>query len=152
MPDSLYCPIRKSWVAALPEEKVRQRLVQEMTHRLDYPLGTIALEVSISQLPHIDCKTPPPKRRADLIVFAKDLHPSHSLYPLLLVECKAVPITPKVIRQVVGYNQFVKAYYIAVINQTDAYTGWYHQEKNDYFFYEGLPSYSYLLESIPRSC
>lgn len=145
MAQSLYCPIRKSWVTALPEEIIRQTLIQQMTQQLDYPLGNIGVEVSLSQLPHIDPGTQPPKRRADLIVFAKNLHPNHSLYPLLLVECKAVPLTQKTVRQIVGYNHFVKAHFIAVINQTSCYLGWYSPEKKDFCFQEGLLSYEELL-------
>ena len=53
MPDSLFCPLRKIWVAALPEEKIRQALIQKMTQHLGYPLGNIALEKSLDQLPHL---------------------------------------------------------------------------------------------------
>jgi hypothetical protein len=146
MPDSLFCPLRKTWVAALPEERVRQSLIQEMTQRLKYPLGNLALEKSLDQLPHLKAQLSLPKRRADLIVFAKDIHPQHILYPLLLIECKAVPLTNKVLRQIVGYNQFVGAPFVSVVNQTHAYFGWYHSDHKDFVFKEELPSYEILLK------
>ena len=145
MADSLFCPLRKKWVSALPEEKIRQALVHDMTQRLGFPLGSIVLEKSLSQLPHLQTSTSLPKRRADLIVLAKNLHPQYPFYPLLLVECKAVPLTQKVLRQIVGYNQFVKACFIAAVNQTTAYTGWYDPEQQDYCFQEGLVSYERLI-------
>lgn len=146
MPDSLFCPLRKIWVAALPEEKIRQALIQKMTQHLGYPLGNIALEKSLDQLPHLQARTSLPKRRTDLIVFAKDLHPQYAFYPLLLVECKAVPLTNKVLRQIIGYNQFVGAPFISAVNQTQAYLGLYHPECKDFIFKEGLFSYDFLLK------
>lgn len=150
MNDSLFCPIRKIWVAALPEEKVRQTLIQQMTQQLGYPCGTLALEKNLDQLPHLQTHNSLPKRRADLIVFAKNIHPEHSLYPLLLVECKAVPITDKTLRQLIGYNQFVGAPFIAAVNQTQVSFGWYQQEKNDFVFKEGFFSYESILNLARR--
>lgn len=146
MPDSIFCPLRKTWVAALPEEKIRQALLQEMTQRLGYPFGSLALEKSLSQLPHLQARSSLPRRRADLIVFAKDLHPQHAFYPLLLVECKAIALTDKTLRQIVGYNQFVEAYFVAVVNQTQRYLGWYDPQRQDFCFQEGLLSYDFLLK------
>lgn len=151
MPDSLFCPLRKTWVAALPEEKIRQALIHEMTQRLGFPLGSLVLERNLDQLPHLQTKTSPlPRRRADLIVFAQHLHPQHILYPLLLIECKAVPLTDKVLRQIVGYNQFVEACFIAAVNQITSYLGCYDTQYQDYRFQEGLLSYDSLLEGARK--
>lgn len=147
MPNSLFCPLRKIWVSALPEEIVRHKLVLKMIQHLGYPIGNLALEKSLHQLPHLQMKPSLPQRRADLIVFAKNLHPQHSLYPLLLVECKATPLSNKVLQQMVGYNHFVGAYFIAAVNQTEAYFGYYHAEYKDYMFTKGFPSYQDLLKT-----
>lgn len=146
MPDFLFCSLRKMWVAALPEEKVRQTLIQKMTQQLGYPLGSLALEKNLNQLPHLQSHPALPKRRADLIVFAKDLHPHHPFYPLLLIECKAVALTDKVLRQIVGYNQFVGAYFIAAVNQSSTYLGCYDYFSQDFRFQEGLLSYESLIK------
>jgi Type I restriction enzyme R protein N terminus (HSDR_N) len=146
MRDSLFCPLRKVWVAALPEEKVRQALIHEMTYQLGYPMSSLALEKGLSRLPHVLPKSPLPRRRADLIVFAKDLHPQYVFYPLLLVECKSVALTNKVLRQLIGYNQFVRAYFIAAVNQTQRYLGYFHHEYQDFIFHEGLLTYQDLLK------
>lgn len=145
MNNSLFCSIRKIWVADLPEEKVRQALIQQMTQQLGYPCGILALEKNLNQLPHLKTHSSLPKRRADLIVFAKDIHPEHHLYPLLLIECKAVPMTTKTLRQLIGYNQFVGAPFIAAVNQTQASFGWYQPEKNDFIFKEGFLRYETIL-------
>lgn len=87
----IYCCIRKEWVAATPEEKVRQKLLAGMIGSLGYPASTIAVEQSLREMPHLALNPlKMPSRRADVVVFAKDIHPHHSLFPLLLVECKAV--------------------------------------------------------------
>jgi hypothetical protein len=151
MSDFLFCPLRKTWVAALPEERIRQSLIQEMISNLGYPMGNIALEKSLSQLPHIQSKTSLPKRRADLIVFAKELHPHHLLYPLLLVECKATPLNDRVLRQMIGYNQFVGACFIAAVNSHHVYLGCYQADRKDFAFREGLLAYELLLQQASKT-
>lgn len=150
---SVFCLIRKKWVSALPEEKVRQRLVREMVEELGYPIGAIALEKSLSELPHLSTVRSLPKRRADLIVFSKDLHLSHPFYPLLLVECKAVSLTPKVLRQVVGYNQFVGACFIGVVSPSTSVFGWFEPNQPELSFFDTLPRYESLLSlAKSRAC
>lgn len=148
--DSLFCPLRKTWVAALPEEKVRQAVIQEMIHHLGYPPHLLIAEKSLDQLPHLQALPSLPKRRADLLVFAKNLHPQYPFYPLLLIECKAIALTDKVLRQLIGYNQFVKAYFIAVTNYTKTFLGTYHPDCQDFLFQEGLLPYPVLLENASR--
>lgn len=150
MGDSLFCPIRKKWVAALPEEKIRQALIHNMIERLGYPQGSLALEKSLVQLPHLHASPSLPNRRTDLVVLAKNIHPTHPLYPLLLVECKAISLTDKVLRQMIGYNQFVRAFFIAAVNQSTAYIGWYDPEHQDFIFQEGLFSYDCLISKTSQ--
>jgi len=136
----------------LPEEQVRQKLVHKMVQLLGYPLECLSMEASLKSLPHIrkDCRLP--ARRADLIVFAKNIHPDHSFYPLLLVECKAVPLTKKTMRQLVGYNEYVQAYFIAAVNQTASFTGWYEESCDDYRFQDEIIPYQQLIDNIrPRT-
>lgn len=144
-PPSLFCPIRKIWVKSLPEERVRQALIQEMIRRLGFPASSMTIEKQLSKLPHLQHKTKIPNRRADLIVFAQGLHVDHPFYPLLLAECKAVPLTPAVLRQIVGYNQFVAAKFIVAANETSIYLGYYHKESNNFIFKQGLLPYDTLL-------
>ena len=136
----LFCPLRKKWVAALPEEKIRQALIKKMIDSLDYPLHCLALEKGLNQLPHLQFNSALPKRRADLIVFSRDAA------PLLLIECKATPLNNKVLRQLVGYNQFIGAHFIAAINQMKAILGHFDEKSKNYIFSEGLPSYPLLIE------
>jgi Type I restriction enzyme R protein N terminus (HSDR_N) len=145
----LYCQIRKELVAALPEELVRQKLVDYMIRDLAYPEGLIAVEKGLSQMPHLILKGQKiPKRRADIICYGKGIHPQHNLYPLLLVECKAIKLTPKVINQVSGYNHYLQAYFICIANKAEIRTGWYDRNKKEYAFIDYLPRYEQLLRSL----
>ncbi len=142
---TLTCLIRKEAVAATPEELVRQRLIANMVQKLDFPESCIAVEKSLQQLPHVKKA---PLRRIDLLCFAKGIHPDYSLYPLLLVECKAVKLTPKVLTQVCGYNYYVKAYFVAAANQEEVRWGWLDPKTREYRFSSGMPSYPALKEMI----
>ncbi len=147
--DQIYCLIRKIWVAAQPEEVVRQQLLSRMVHNLGFPAAHLVLEKGLKQLPHLELQDQVvPERRGDLICFAKNIHPSHSLYPLLLVECKSIKLTPRVVHQVAGYNHFVQAHFIAVTNGQQIKTGWYNREKAEYQFVDTLPSYQELLKAV----
>lgn len=132
----LYCQIRRTWVASLPEENVRQGVLSLLIDQLGYPLGCIALEKSLQQMPHLAGKgLKLPTRRADIVCFTKDLT------PLLLIECKAVPLTDKVINQAIGYNYFLAAPFVGVANAEHIRTGWYDPHKGAYTFVDGIPSY-----------
>ncbi len=147
-PCQLFCSVRKKWIASTPEEKVRQGLLVHMTQNLGYPSGSLALEIILSQIPHLR-HIPSyqiPNRRADLIVLVPGLHPNYPLYPLLLIECKAIAITTKVIRQVVGYNQHLQACFIGVANENERRVGWQHPVQKDYHFLAELPPYEILLK------
>jgi len=145
----LFCPIRKTWIAATPEEEVRQRLLHDLISLLGYPHGLVAVEKELKQMPHLRLNpVEPPLRRADILCFGKEIHPDYALYPLLLIECKAVKLTRKVINQVTGYNHYLKAYFIAVANQEEVQTGWYDKEKGDYTFIPRLPGYQELLKTV----
>lgn len=138
----IYCPIRENWVSDLPEERVRQRLLSLMMRELGYPKGVLVVEKALSQLPHLQNKPGPyPDRRADILCFAKG---KEGLVPALLIECKAVPLTDKVINQVLGYNFHVQARYVAVANEGEVRTGWFDHAKKAYAFVPRLPSYHEL--------
>lgn len=141
----LWDPIRNSWVASTPEERVRQRLIQEMLHVKGFPQSGLCVEKALQQLPHISSE--PPLRRADILVFAKDIHPNYALYPLLMIECKAVPLSEAAQRQVAGYNHFVQAYFVAVANEEKLRLGWQGAD-GSYSWVDYLPNYTELLSSL----
>lgn len=149
-PSDLFCPVRKVVVKALPEEIVRQRLITFLVDKLRYPLCNLAVEKNLLQMPHLALKSKQqlPDRRADIVCYAKGIHPQHDLYPLLLIECKAVPLNQNVIQQVLGYNQHLEALFVAVANESETRTGWYDPESKDYKFVPYIPMYDQLIRSL----
>lgn len=146
--DSLFCHIRKQWVAALPEEHVRQRLIQHLINDLGFPRGGIAVEMPLVQMPHLQGRgLVVPDRRADIVCFSTDNNVRGTLVPLLMVECKAVPLTSKVLQQVTGYNHFVQATFIAVANAEELRTGWVDAATGEYQFVPFIPAYTALIDS-----
>lgn len=111
--ERIYDEIRGAWVVATPEEKVRQALLQKMLYTLAYPKGLISVEVSLSRLSRVsqmDKKIPP--RRLDIVCFAKA---GDRLRPLLVIECKeSETLADKAWQQVLGYNHFIGAKFLAV--------------------------------------
>lgn len=146
MEEHLYCLIRKAWVAARPEEVVRQKMLSYMIRERGFLPQTLLLEMPLRQMPHLLGKdfSNIPNRRADIVCFSKDLHSAFPLYPLLLIECKAVKLNAKVINQVVGYNHYVRACYIIVVNQEEIRTGWRDPSSQEYTFINHLPSFEEL--------
>jgi hypothetical protein len=114
---NLYDPYRKEWVAASPEEMVRQKLLHVMTSQLHFPKELLAIEIPLGEVPHLKGLEGLPKRRADIICFAKGIHPSYPLYPLLIVECKEGHAGGDAKAQALGYNHFVDARFVAVAGE-----------------------------------
>lgn len=108
----------------LPEERVRQGLRRYMTEELGYPAELLVIEKPLNLLPHLALKEGPfPDRRVDLLAYWKN-SATQELEPLLLIECKAVPFTTQAFTQLQGYNYYVKAPFIALVNQEGARLGW----------------------------
>lgn len=92
--------VRSKWVAATPEEIVRQQWIQKMIQELGYPKEYIAVEKELTAT----------MRRADIVVY------SRACTPLLLIECKAEALTSTDFDQVIGYNATIQAPYLALVN------------------------------------
>lgn len=136
-------------MAAAPEEKVRQKLLDHMVRKLRFPANGLAVEKSLDQLPHLqNSPIELPQRRADIVYQGNDIHAEWPIYPLLLVECKAVPLTDATIRQVTGYNYYLKSYFVAIANDREIKMGWFDKDKQDYEFIPFLPPYEQLLRSL----
>jgi hypothetical protein len=111
----VYDNIRQQWVAATPEEIVRQRWVQKMVQELGFPKELLVIERELKMLPHLKQHPDPlPTRRVDVLSFGKG---SRAIFPLLLIECKVEALSQQALDQALAYNTFVQAYYIAIVNQ-----------------------------------
>lgn len=96
--------IRKKYIILMPEEWVRQHLVNYFIHQLKYPKSLIKVERGLhyNQL----------QKRSDIVVYDR------SGKPWMIVECKSpeIDLDQKTIQQVAVYNLDVKAKYVAVSN------------------------------------
>lgn len=146
---SIQCLIRKKWVAALPEEIVRQRVLFHMIEQKGFPPSLIAVEQSLQLLPHLtpEERTRVPKRRADIVCYFKK-NDSEGLSPLLIVECKSIKLSSKTLSQIAGYNHSIRSCFIAIVNHQEIRTGWYDSQKKDYNFIDFLPDYERLKSSL----
>lgn len=147
IPDSqIYCPVRREWVTALPEEIVRQSLIKDMVENKGYPLMGLVVEKPLNQFPHLSHRKGLPNRRADIVCFVKAKE--GGLLPLLLIECKAEEWTEKAISQVLGYNHYLGALYIALADSVKVRTGKYDPTTQSYTFAETLPSFHELAQTV----
>ncbi len=92
----------------LPEELVRQKLVHLLIHELKYPKSLISTEKSLNTLSIKKSSD----RRVDVLCYRKL---GESLAPYLLIECKARKPTDQALHQLIGYNAFIGAPFIALI-------------------------------------
>jgi hypothetical protein len=124
--DSIFDPIRKSWVILTPEEWVRQNFIQYLIQVKNYPATLIAIEKTIllGEL----------KKRFDIIVYKNDA-------PWILIECKEanVPITEKTLDQILQYQQIVAASYLVMTNGHTTYGAEIETGKLHYL--QSLPDY-----------
>ena len=137
---TIYDPIRHTHVKATPEELVRSRLLRYMTEALGYPKHLLVVEKQLAHLPGCEGA---PDRRLDIICYAKG-----ATSPLLLIECKAGNLKKTAIEQVLGYNHYVKAPFVAVVGETEVQMGYFDTEKGEYAFVSELPPYKTLLEAV----
>lgn len=140
----IWDPIRCIWVEATPEEGVRQKWIQRMIGELGFPKGLLAVEKDLASLPHRRLPSEnDPHRRLDLLCFTPGIT---GLRPLLLVECKAGPISMAAERQALGYNDAVGAPFVCLVNRNGAKTLW--REKGKIASVPFLPPYKKLVEKL----
>ena len=132
--------IRQRWVAATPEEIARQTWIQRMVGELKFPRALFAVEKELKTLPHLAQEKPSlPNRRIDILCFMKI---DETVKPLLLIECKEAELTQEALDQVAGYNYYVGAPYVAIVNQSAIR---FRCDKREIFT---LPSYLELIEGV----
>lgn len=102
---NIFCPFRRKYVAATPEEHVRQTFLHALVEQFGYPQSLIGVEVPIAVGAGVD-------KRCDAVVY------SRSLQPLMLIEFKApeVAITQTTLDQAAVYNTTVHAPYLILAN------------------------------------
>ena len=84
-----------------------------------------------------------PRRRIDLLCYTPG---KNGLIPLLLVECKAEKIDESASAQALGYNGFVGAPFVCLVNGSRAKTIW--MEQGRMASVDFLPPYAQLLGKL----
>ena len=94
------CPWRKKYVCLTPEEWVRQNFLHRLVDEFGYPMNLIGVEIPLQG------------KRADAIVYTKDLKPQ------MLIEFKAdtVALTQTVLDQIAVYNRQLHVPYLILHN------------------------------------
>lgn len=141
----IFDELRGCFVAATPEEHVRQRILKKLTGELNFPRELIVVEKELKELPHFSATSFLPQRRVDILCYGKNIHSEHLLYPLLLIECKKDAIDNKAVAQLTGYNTHVKACFIALANREEEWFGYLDKKIMKYVFHSGLPSFNHLM-------
>ena len=132
----IFDALRKKWLQLLPEEWVRQHVVQYLVQEKQVPVGLIGIEKSF-QFQGM-------QRRADVIV-----HDRQGT-AVLMVECKApsVKITQDVFDQIARYNMVIHAGYLFVTNGLQHYCCKIEADTRQYTFLKELPVFSALQGQI----
>lgn len=136
--------IRQRWLVASPEEIVRQKCITYLIETCQFPQEVILIEKSLSELPHLKLhKQQLPERRLDLLCFGPKLS-----FPLLLIECKAVPLQEKMLSQVWGYNSYVGAPFVALVNDQELSFSW--EENGETRYRDFIPPYQKLIAACVK--
>jgi hypothetical protein len=143
----LFDEVRLCWVKATPEEQIRQCWLKWMIHGLQYPKELLVVEKELKELPHLYGRKVP-ERRLDILCYGKGIHPCFPLYPLVMIECKDERLTDEAVDQVIGYNHYVKAYFIAVVNFDETRLGFFNTNEKEYQFYSVFPSFKELMQWV----
>ena len=129
---TVFDPVRKRYVAATPEEAVRQAVLRYLMDVLRVPANLIGVEFSLASL------EPGNLRRADIVVWRPGIG---QLAPWLLVECKEprVRIDDAVAFQAGDYLKRIPCRFVMLSNGAD--TRYLEKDANGYRLIAGLPFY-----------
>lgn len=129
----LYCPFRRKYVAATPEEYVRQTFLRALVEQYGYPQSLIGVEVPIAVGAGVE-------KRCDAVVYTKNLQ------PLMLLEFKAehVALTTEVLDQAAVYNTTVHAPYLILANGKQTVVA-HINEQRQITFLDHIPAWNQLL-------
>lgn len=123
----IFDPIRKKHLVLLPEELVRQLVLQFLILNRNYNKNLIRTEqgLKVNEL----------SKRCDILIY--DEHFS----PFLLVECKSskIAITQKTFEQIARYNLPLKVKYLLVTNGIQSFCCEMDYEAQSYSFLPEVP-------------
>lgn len=122
--------LRKKYLVLLPEEWVRQHLIQYLIQEKGYPPGLIRQEARL-ELNTLH-------KRADVVVFNREGKAQ------TIIECKAphVSLGQETFDQLASYNQTYKASVLIISNGLVHYCCLTNQENGSYSFVDDIPCYA----------
>jgi hypothetical protein len=128
----VFDPIRRKWVALLPEEWVRQHFINHLIHDKNCPASLLAVErqLTLNGL----------SKRADIVVHAADGR------PVAIVECKApgVAVAQAVFEQAARYNSVFRVKWLIVTNGMRHYCCRIDHSKGSVEFVVEIPDHAGL--------
>ncbi|MDE5843580.1 MAG: type I restriction enzyme HsdR N-terminal domain-containing protein [Muribaculaceae bacterium] len=135
----IYDSLRAKYVAATPEEYVRQHFINYLIHFMHYPASHIANEIGI--------ELNGTKKRCDSVVFGNDM------LPLMIIEYKApnVEITQVTFDQIARYNMRLKAKYLIVSNGMQHFCCVMDYDKDTYHFLPRIPEFTSLVNPFSEN-
>ena len=118
---------------------LRQQLLTYLADIKKFPKSLMVQERKIATLPNLirECHL---SRRVDLLVYTPECK------PLLLIECKAVAITINAMKQVLGYNYYIGAPCVGIINQQECILQWKEGSGISYPTWEAFPCFSTCMD------
>lgn len=138
----IFDPVRSKWIAAFPEERVRQELLKKMIEQLGFPRAHLAVEKELKELSRQSNLTTIPERRIDIVCFAPDFS------PLLLVECKEKLIFESASLQLMGYNQYVDAPFLLLADACELRFSFQSVKEQKWLSF--LPRYKDLIHAVHK--
>lgn len=134
----IFDTIRKKWLVALPEELVRQLLIQFLIQKGKYNPHRIAVErqLVVNSKPF----------RCDLLIFGQNMQ------ALMLVECKApqVKLSQAVFQQVATYNYPLQVPYLLITNGLESYCCQLDFTEQQYKFLTTVPLFEDLQDPLAK--
>ncbi len=132
--EEIWDPVRKKYVALIPEEWIRQNFILYL-NKLGYPLSLMKVEGGISY----NRKS----KRPDILIY------SNEGKPLVLVECKThdTKITQKVFEQASVYNKVIGAQYLIVTNGMAHFCCTQPSDAQPAQFLDHIPRYQELINT-----
>lgn len=129
----VFDPLRRRYVALIPEEEVRQKTLYRLVEQCDVPPGRLAVEYSL-KVNGLD-------KRADAVVFGAEGQ------PLMIVECKApsVVLSQDVLEQALRYHATLQPKFLLLTNGASTYC--FEVEGKGLRALSQLPTYAQMQES-----
>lgn len=128
----VYDCLRRRYVTLTPEEMVRQIFVNYLVEYRGYPKSLMANEVEL--------RVGEKRMRCDSILYDMEMRPR------MIIEFKApdIPITEKVVNQIIAYNTQLNVDYLMMSNGTQHLCMHYDSEASRWHVLSQIPEYDQL--------